>query len=108
MLNAGTERPAMPRAFAGKVTNKADIFSFGVVLWEIITVERPAWRGNLREIRCACEPAPVLHSEKSNSTTCPSEHFHELLIDWRMRFRAITVLLPAPSDAGKSVLLVGA
>ena len=32
---------------------KADIFSLGVVLWEIITLERPAWRGNLRDIRCA-------------------------------------------------------
>ena len=38
---------------AGKVTNKADIYSFGVVIWEICTLERPAWRGMLRDIRCA-------------------------------------------------------
>ena len=38
---------------AGKVTNKADIYSFGVVIWEICTLERPAWRGNLRDIKCA-------------------------------------------------------
>ena len=33
------------------MTNKADIYSFGVVIWEICTLERPAWRGNLRDIK---------------------------------------------------------
>ena len=46
---SGCEPSASRRA--GKVSMKADIFSFGVVLWEIITLERPAWRGNLRDIR---------------------------------------------------------
>ena len=41
---------------AGKVTSKADIYSFGVVIWEICTLERPAWRGMLRDIRCASSP----------------------------------------------------
>ena len=36
---------------AGHVSKKADIFSFGVVLWEIVTLERPTWRGNLRRVR---------------------------------------------------------
>ncbi|BDA50370.1 MDIS1-interacting receptor like kinase 2 [Coccomyxa sp. Obi] len=48
---AGTWAWVAPEVImAGKVTNKADMFSFGVLLWEIITVERPLRRGNLREI----------------------------------------------------------
>lgn len=32
-------------------SNKVDMYSYGVVLWEIITGEQPR-RGMLREIRC--------------------------------------------------------
>jgi len=54
MAPAGTWAWVAPEVIlGGRVTIKADIFSFGVVLWEIITLERPAWRGNLRDIRRA-------------------------------------------------------
>ncbi|CAK0785098.1 hypothetical protein CVIRNUC_008304 [Coccomyxa viridis] len=46
----GTWAWAAPEALLGhKVSVKADIYSFGVLLWEIITLERPLQRGNLRE-----------------------------------------------------------
>ena len=45
------------------MSEKADIFSFGVVLWEIITLERPTWRGNLRPVRHAPLPSDAFHEE---------------------------------------------
>ncbi|CAK0772056.1 hypothetical protein CVIRNUC_003924 [Coccomyxa viridis] len=58
MAPAGTWSWVAPEVIlGGKVTNKADIYSFGVVIWEICTLERPAWRGNLRDIKVP-EEAP--------------------------------------------------
>lgn len=66
MAPAGTWAWVAPEVIlGGRVTHKADIFSFGVVLWEIVTLERPAWRGNLRDIRCARPKHP--HPEMSSS-----------------------------------------
>jgi serine/threonine protein kinase len=36
----------------GRCSEKVDIYSFGVVLWELATTERPQ-RGQLREVRWA-------------------------------------------------------
>ncbi len=52
---------------------KADIFSLGVVLWEIITLERPAWRGNLRDIRCAV-PLAATEPQKQQHTWLRAVH----------------------------------
>ena len=51
---AGTFAWAAPELLlGGRCSEKVDIFSLGVVLWEVATRERPA-RGQMREIRCAC------------------------------------------------------
>ncbi len=50
----GTFSHAAPELLLGvrRVNEKADCFSYGVVLWEIATQERPL-RGQLRDLRCA-------------------------------------------------------
>ncbi|CAL8464771.1 g4306 [Coccomyxa elongata] len=71
---AGTWAWVAPEVIlGGKVTSKADMFSFGVVLWEIITLERPMWRGNLREIRVP-EEAPQEIADLVLRCTAQPEH----------------------------------
>ena len=81
MAPAGTWAWVAPEVIlGGRVTHKADIFSFGVVLWEIITLERPAWRGNLRDIRCAHNSPPwqpqtdVGTASQCLLAPCPAAH----------------------------------
>lgn len=48
---AGTFAWAAPELLmGGRCSEKVDIYSFGVVLWELATAERPQ-RGQLRELR---------------------------------------------------------
>ena len=49
--NTGTFHWMAPELIcAGRCTEKADIFSFGIVLYEILTAEQPI-RGRLKEVR---------------------------------------------------------
>ena len=64
---AGTFAWAAPELLmGGRCSEKVDIFSFGVVLWELATTERPQ-RGAMRDVRCAscCALQPALseHSQ---------------------------------------------
>ena len=57
---AGTFAWAAPELLmGGRCSEKVDIFSFGVVLWELATCERPQ-RGAMRDVRyalcCALQP----------------------------------------------------
>ena len=48
----GTFAYAAPELLTGGKCNEvADIFSFGVLLWELVTGENPR-RGKLRDLRC--------------------------------------------------------
>lgn len=50
---AGTFAWAAPELLmGGRCSDKVDMFSFGVVLWELATCERPQ-RGQLRDVRYA-------------------------------------------------------
>ena len=57
----GTFSHAAPELLLGvrRVNEKADCFSYGVVLWEIATQERPL-RGQLRDLRCAARHVHAL------------------------------------------------
>ena len=57
----GTFAYAAPELLTGGKCNEvADIFSFGVLLWELVTGEIPR-RGKLRELRCAAACPPIAH-----------------------------------------------
>ena len=68
----GTFAWAAPEVLlGGRVESSADIFSFGVLLWEIATGEKPK-RGALRDPKCVLIPPdiPVLRPQAPNSECC--------------------------------------
>ncbi|GAB4820917.1 hypothetical protein N2152v2_007963 [Parachlorella kessleri] len=80
--NVGTLAWSAPEVLWGqKCTTKADIYAFGVVLWEIVTGEQPV-RGRLRDVRVPCE--------------CPSE----------VRDVILRCLEPNPADRPTAVQLI--
>ena len=65
----GTFAYAAPELLTGGKCNEvADIFSFGVLLWELVTGEMPR-RGKLRDLRRA--PCPAFHELTDAHTTTP-------------------------------------
>ena len=70
----GTFAYAAPELLTGGKCNEvADIFSFGVLLWELVTGEMPR-RGKLRDLRRALRPTS--HELTDAHTHTPHTHPH--------------------------------
>eukprot|EP00798_Chlamydomonas_sp_ICE-L_P000131 gene131-5495_t len=79
MMDAGTVAYMSPECFnekLGGVTTKADIFSFGIVLWELATQQRP-WSG-LNEFQMIYQ---VTVEQKRLTLPKQSENCPQQLID---------------------------
>jgi serine/threonine protein kinase len=85
----GTFAYAAPELLTGSKCNEAaDIFSFGVLLWELVSGEIPR-RGKLRELRCArAHSRPDLAPPRSPSNHCTLHALPVLnmLASWRVDF----------------------
>ena len=69
----GTWAWAAPEVILGRRSSTpADIYSFGVVLWELVTGESPV-RGNARDVLVPSECPPV-RSSQALDTVPVSEH----------------------------------
>lgn len=75
----GTFAYAAPELLTGGKCNEvADIFSFGVLLWELVTCENPR-RGKLRDLRCGspssdARPCHPVHRQRGASHTQIHRH----------------------------------
>ena len=81
--------------YAGRFcSGKADIFSYGVILWEIVTHEQPT-RGGLRDCRCPQEcPAEIdclinqcLHEDADQRPS--AKEVYEVLRLWKVAESAV-------------------
>ena len=80
---AGTFAWAAPELLmGGRCSEKVDIYSFGVVLWELATCERPQ-RGRMRDLQCARPHPPT----------------QPVLLQWRTPWRCTPGPKPCPAMA---------
>jgi hypothetical protein len=108
---AGTFAWAAPELLLGaRCTEKVDIFSFGVVLWELVTGERPL-RGQTRELRVPAEcPAEVdrliarcMHADPSMRPSAKEIHEELMSIQYPPTLARVPSM-PQRSDSSKNVV----
>lgn len=63
-LNNGTRQYMAPEAFRGELTQKSDIFSFGVMLGEVVTGRPPAPQSGLVTPKACVEPQDLVDDLK--------------------------------------------
>ena len=80
---AGTFAWAAPELLmGGRCSDKVDIYSFGVVLWELATCERPQ-RGAMRDVRwvspsCSAQ-CPLCLADQNGPARMPGRPAHSAL-----------------------------